>query len=102
MNSKILALLGFCSKAGKISYGMNNAVASLKSGVAKVVISAVDTSEKSKKELIFHAKKYGIESLVLELTADELSHAVGFRCSVLSVNDKGFADAIMKNGKTTH
>lgn len=102
MNSKILTLLGFCSKAGKISYGMNTTVASLKSGAAKVVISAVDTSEKSKKELIFHAEKYGTESLILSVTADELSHAVGFRCSVLSVNDTGFADAIKKYGKTTH
>ena len=102
MNNKILSLLGFCSKAGKMSYGMNNTVEALKRGVSKLTIAAADTSDKSKKELIFHAKKYGIESLVLELTADELSHAVGFRCSVLSVNDKGFADAIMKNGETTH
>lgn len=102
MNSKILTLLGFCSKAGKISYGMNTTVASLKSGAAKVVISAVDTSEKSKKELIFHAEKYGTESLILSVTAEELSHAVGRRCSVLSVNDTGFADAIKKYGKETH
>ncbi len=103
MNSKILALLGFASKAGKLSYGMNNTVTALKSGVSRLAIAAGDTSDKSKKELIFHADKFGTESIVLfGTTADELSHAVGRQCSVLSVNDTGFADAIKENGKETH
>ena len=95
MNSKILALLGFASKSGKLSYGMNNTVTALKSGVSRLVIAASDTSEKSKKELIFHADKFGIESIILyDVTAETLSHAVGRQCSTLSVNDTGFADAI--------
>ncbi len=103
MDSKILALLGFASKAGKLSYGMNNTVNALKSGVSRLVLAAEDTSDKSKKELIFHADKFGTESVVLDgVTADDLSHAVGRQCSVLSVNDTGFADAIKQNGKTTH
>ena len=97
MSSKILTLLGFASKAGKLSYGMNDSLMSLKKGASKIVISAADTSEKSKKELIFHAQKYNTESVVLEnCTADTLSRSVGRRCSVISVNDKGFADAILK------
>lgn len=99
MNSKILALLGFASKAGKLSYGMNNTEAALKRGVSCLAVSTADTSEKSKKELIFQADKYGTESMVLEgVTAEMLSKAVGRQCSILSVNDTGFADAI-KNGK---
>lgn len=103
MNSKLLALLGFASKAGKLSYGMNTTVAALKSGVSKLALAAADTSDKSKKELIFHADKFGTESIILNgITAEELSRAVGRQCSVLSVNDTGFADAIKENGKETH
>ena len=97
MSSKILTLLGFASKAGKLSYGMSDSLASLKKNISKIVISASDTSEKSKKELTFYAQKYNTESLVLNnCPADTLSKAVGRRCSVISVNDKGFADAILK------
>ncbi len=97
MSSKILTLLGFASKAGKLSYGMADSLVSLKKGASQMVISAFDTSEKSKKELIFHAQKYNTESFILnDCTADTLSKAVGRRCSVISVNDKGFADAVLK------
>ena len=98
MNNKILSLLGFCSKAGKMSYGMNNTVEALKRGVSKLTIAAADTSDKSKKELIFHSEKYGSASMILDISAEELSHAVGFRCNVLSVNDTGFAEAIKNVG----
>lgn len=99
MNNKISSLLGFCSKAGRMSYGMNTAIEALKSGVSRLTISAADTSDKSKKELIFHSEKYGVQCFILDITAEELSHAVGRRCNVLSVNDTGFADAIKKIGQ---
>lgn len=97
MSSKILTLLGFASKAGKLSYGMSDSLISLKKGTSQMVISASDTSEKSKKELIFHAQKYNTEYFVFNnFTAETLSHSVGRRCTVISVNDKGFADAVLK------
>ncbi len=102
MNSKILTLLGFASKAGKLSYGMADTVASLKKGVACMVIAAADTSDKSKKELIFHAQKYNTESFIFSgTTADDLGKAIGRACTVISVNDKGFADAVLKICKET-
>ena len=103
MNNKILALLGFASKAGKLSYGMNKTDEALKKDVSRLVIVACDTSDKSKKEVIFSANKSGIEGIVLQdCTAEQLSHAVGRSCSVISVNDIGFAEAIREIGNTTH
>lgn len=103
MNNKILALLGFASKSGKLSYGMNKTEEALKNGVSRMVIMACDTSEKSKKEAIFRANKSGIEGIVLQnCTAEQLSHAVGRSCSVLSVNDTGFAQTIKEIGNITH
>ncbi len=103
MNSKILALLGFASKSGKLSYGMSSTEEALKKGVSELVIIACDTSEKSKKEVIFKANKYNIESIVLiGCTALQLSHSIGRTCSVLSVNDTGFAQAIKSHCKETH
>ena len=97
MNSKILTLLGFCSKAGKMSYGMDASVESLKKGKSNLVVVASDVSQKSLKEITFNAEKAKVKVTVLgDTNIDTLSHAVGRKCGILSVNDKGFAEAIEK------
>ena len=96
-NSKALALLGFAAKAGRLSYGMDAALKTVKCGKAKLVIAACDVSKKSQKEAAFFAKKGAVEFLALEeLDIKTLSDAVGRRCGILSVNDSGFADAFLK------
>ena len=46
-NSKALTLLGFASKAGKLSFGADAALKSLKEKKAKLIVAACDVSEKS-------------------------------------------------------
>ena len=94
MNSKILTLLGFAAKAGRLSFGMDATVMSIKSRKARLVIIANDVSDKSQKEIRFFAGKIP----VCELGCDKqmLSHAVGRQCGILSVNDEGFKDSILK------
>lgn len=104
MNNKILTLLGFCSKAGKMSCGMDMTVEALKRGKASLVIAASDVSTKSLKEITFNADKSKVKVLVLECDMQTLSHAIGRKCGILSVNDKGFAEAMVdasqqNNGK---
>ena len=96
-NSKVTALLGFAAKAGKLSYGMDAAQKTLKGGKARLVTAACDVSPKSRKEAAFFANKGSVDFLTLEgLDIKTLSDAVGRRCGILSVNDSGFADAILK------
>lgn len=98
MNSeKILSLLGFASKAGKLSFGTHATTFAIESGKAKLVLAAADISEKSVKELRFKADKQNIEVLIIEGTAAAaLSKRVGKNCGIVAVNDDGFASAIMK------
>ena len=97
MNSKILTLLGFCSKAGKMSYGMDASVESIKKGKASLIIAASDVSPKSLKETTFNAEKEKVKVTVLgDTDMQTLSHAIGRKCGILSVNDKGFAEAVDK------
>lgn len=96
-DSKALALLGFAAKAGRLSYGMDAALKSIKGGKAKLVITAGDVSKKSQKEAAFFANKGSAEFLPLErLDIKTLSDAVGRRCGILTINDSGFADAFLK------
>ena len=50
---KALTLLGFAAKAGKLSFGMDAAVKTLKSGKAFLAVAAYDVSDKSRKEIAF-------------------------------------------------
>ena len=52
-DSKALTILGFAAKAGRLSYGMDSAVNSLKAGKARLALAAKDISQKSRKEAGF-------------------------------------------------
>ena len=95
MNSKILSLLGFASKSGNLRFGFASCLEVLGRKKAKLIICANDLSEKTKKEITFHAEKTGIEVLTLK-TVDifTLSNSIGHKCVVISVNETGFAKSL--------
>ena len=97
MKDKILNLLGFASKAGKLSFGFEATVGAIKSGKAKLVLIACDISPKSRKETVYFADKFGVCHIELEdIDIETLSAAVGKKCGILSVYDQGFAEGILK------
>ncbi len=95
-NNKLLTLLGFASKARKLSFGMEGSIYSIKNGFAKLGIVASDISDKSKKEVKFFCDKNNVSFIEIDFKIEELSHAVGKKAGILSVNDKGFADSIYR------
>lgn len=95
MNNKILTLLGFASKAGKLSFGAASSSDMIKCGKSKLIVISCDISEKSKKEIRFLSDKHGIKQIVLDTVSTSiLTNAVGRSCGILSVNDSSFASAI--------
>lgn len=96
MNSKILTLLGFAAKSGKLSFGLDTCIQSLKDKKAFLIIAAEDVSPKSLKEAAYFAQKANAEVLKVNADMFTLSNAVGRKCGIVSVNDKGFADACLK------
>ncbi len=97
MNNKVLTLLGFAAKAGKLQYGVQKTAECLKKDTARLIVCACDLSEKTKKEILFFASREKINVVILEdVTIEKLSAAIGRKCGTVSVNDQGFADAISK------
>ena len=97
MNDKFLTLLGFAAKSGNLSYGMNSAVSSVKSGRAKMVLVCSDISDKSRKEITFHCENKGIKVVNLNnCNIEAVSGAIGKRCGILSINDSVFADSVLE------
>lgn len=97
MKNKVLTLLGFASKAGKLAYGFEAVVGSVKNGKSYLVLTADDVSPKSLKEIKYFTDKFGVKHLPLVgMDMKTLSDAVGRKCGIVSVNEKGFAESILK------
>ncbi len=94
-NSKILTLLGFASKAGKLSYGFDTSLSAVEKKKSQLVICCEDLSAKSLKEISFHSEKQNVAVFSLKgITIDVLTKAVGRKCGIISVNEQGFAKAL--------
>lgn len=96
MNDKILTLLGFASKAAKLSFGFDAVKIALTQSKSKLVLIANDVSQKSKKEISFFSEKFKTKVVVLtNYDMETLSHAVGRKCGIVSVNDASFAEGLL-------
>ena len=93
-NEKVLALLGFCRKAGKLTVGTER----IKSGGYCLVMLAGDISEKTEKELTFQAQKGRAVVIRLSCTAQEVAHATGTTAGVVTTADEGFCKALLQGG----
>lgn len=97
MNNKVLTLLGFAAKSGNLSYGFEATVIAIKQKKAKAVVTACDLSDKSLKEITYFCKTFEIKHIMLEdVDIFTLTNAVGRKCGIVAVNDKGFSDALGK------
>lgn len=96
-NNKLTFALGLAQKAGKVASGDFALRAALKAGKGKLMIIAVDTSENSKKDLLYLAE-YAEVPVVEALSGYELGHAIGKgKRSAALIIDKNFVDMIDKN-----
>ena len=94
--NKVLTLLGFAAKAGKLSYGFDAAHSALSQKKSKLLLIANDVSPKSKKEISFFSDKFKTTTIVLEnCDMETLSHAVGRKCGIVSVNDTSFSQGLI-------
>lgn len=93
---KALNLISLATKANRVKTGEFLTTKTLQEGLAYLVIIASDTSEKSTKRLLGIAKTYECPTLVYG-SKEELGKFTGKKeKSVITITDKGFADAITK------
>lgn len=96
MNRKILSLLGLCEKAGKLKVGSYQVGEAVRSKKARLVLVAVDASERTKKEYRDMCSFYHID-LYNDGKTEELSRAVGREGKkAYAVTDDGLAASLRK------
>ena len=89
-------MLGLAKRAGRISGGSELCEAAVRGGSAQLVIIASDISENGRKAIVDCCTHYNV-SYVTYADKASLGRAVGAKLrAVVSVNDAGMADAILK------
>lgn len=98
MTDRLLSLLGMCRKAGKLEGGFDMCTMAARHGEAKLLLAAVDISDRTSKNLRFEAERAGIPCARVEASMEDLGRACGLRAGVLAVTDEGFAKALLELG----
>ena len=95
-NDRILSMIGLAKRAGKITAGAPLCEKTIKSGKSELIIIAKDISENGRKSVTDACKYYSVRYIEYS-DMNGLSTAIGAEGVrvVVSVNDKGFADAIL-------
>jgi len=96
MNNNVLGFFGLMRKAGKLTIGCDPVVEQVRKKKAALVVMACDISENTKKTVLKNTEAYGVHTITVECTKEELGFAVGKMAAVVSVDDVGFAKSLKK------
>ncbi len=98
-------MLGFAMRAGRVVFGTDTVIASIKArgqGRARLVLVSSDASEGTRKKLGFKAEYFGVPLRVTEVSSSELGDALGksYAPVTIAVCDDNFAKEILKSLET--
>ncbi|MDL2232611.1 hypothetical protein LJC63_03405 [Ruminococcaceae bacterium OttesenSCG-928-L11] len=91
---KLLQLLGICKKAGKLAEGFDPVAEAANGGKASLILTAMDLSPKSEKEIVRIAESNRVERLKTAVTMDEIWSMLSRRSGILAVLDDGLAETV--------
>ena len=94
---KALNLIGLMRKANRLSLTELKCREDIKAGRSSLVLIASDCSENVRSRISDLADRHGIRYFISGYSKNDLASAAGSGlCSVISVNDRGFAEALLK------
>lgn len=98
VQNKILTLLGFCRKAGKLIIGTEKVTELIKKGETCVVVLSEDISPKTEKELRYFGNLGNATIIRIPFDRETLAHATATSAGVFATADEGFCKAILQGG----
>ena len=99
--NKLLSLLGLARRAGRLEAGFDACRAAAREGRAALLQAAQDHSPHTYKKIQDESERAGNSAARAPAGMVELGRACGVRAGVVSVNDKGFAQALQKEMEHT-
>jgi len=95
-NDPVLNMIGIARKAGKVSAGEFEAENLIRSGKAKVVIIAGDSSDNTKKKFSDKCSFYHVPFYIFS-TKEELGHAIGREMrTAVALSDDGLSNTVIR------
>lgn len=91
---KLTGILSICRKAGRLAIGFAPMKEALEAGKVSGVVTAMDISPKTYKEVCYYCQKHGVPVEPLPLDMQQLGTAIGRKAAVAAVTDQGFFDRI--------
>ncbi len=91
MNDKLLSFLGIARRAGRLSLGFDMAAESMKKGKSKLLLITEDLSPRTTRSIIETARKSATQTIVLNISMEQIGKSLGKVTGIISVNDEGFA-----------
>ena len=95
-NDKLLSFLGLCRRAGKMTIGNAAVAEEINNGESCLVLLASDISPRTEKEICEKAVQGNVKIIKLLQEKQQISSALGKLAAVISINDTGFAEKIVK------
>ena len=102
---RLRGMLGFAMRAGKLVIGTEQVcIAMKKRGTVRLVATARDASDGTKKKIQTKCEFYGIETVQLNMTTDELGAIFGkpYAPACVAITDEGFAKEIKAASATVY
>lgn len=108
VNSKLLSLMGFAMRAGKLDTGTDRICDEIRRhglpdddikgySTKGIVVIAADASDNTKKRIINACKYYRVEFYISALTQNEIASRIGkASAAACATFDRGFADGVRK------
>lgn len=95
--TKAMGLLGLAKKAGRVSAGETACKEAVRFGTSYLILIAQDASANTTKNITDSCRYYDVPYAVIG-TKETLGNAIGNAFNaVVSVNDEGFANGILKH-----
>mgnify|MGYP000891906902 CR=1 FL=1 len=91
---KLVSAISLCRKAGKLKMGTEAVKEQISEGNAKLVLTASDLADRSKRQIRFVCDQYKLPVAAIPYTMENLSVVTGKKYGILAICDEGFAEMI--------
>lgn len=94
--NKVLRLLGLATRAGKIAFGTESVIDTIKKNKASLVLVAEDAAERTKRNIMRIAEENKVPIKIYE-SIETLSKSIGKENkAIIAIKDKNFSSEILK------
>ena len=94
--NKLLNFLGICKKSGKVSFGFESCIDTVKKNKSFLVLFANDLSERTLKKFNEESENFDVETINLNLKIEDLYTILKRNVGIISINDKTLAQKVKK------